>query len=161
DTRPYDTRTGTVAPPGTRYYRPNTKDFGPRLALAWQINPKTVVRTGYGIFWQSYPIFYGSFIGVNLLPGNTSLVRANVPDLSYPIANFVSQGAPVLPSVAGFDWNRRDTYSQQWNFTIEREIASQTSAQIAYVGNRGLNLARPYTINFFDPTLGRRPNPTF
>src|SRR5262249_19055444 len=35
------------------------------------------------------------------------------------------------------------------------------AVQVAYVGNRGLNLRRGYTINFFDPALGRRPNTQF
>src|SRR3970282_2150226 len=33
---------------------PPIKDnFGPRLGLAWQINPKTVLRTGYALMWDS------------------------------------------------------------------------------------------------------------
>jgi Carboxypeptidase regulatory-like domain/TonB dependent receptor len=161
-TRTYDVRTGMVGPAGTPYYRPNKNDWGPRFAIAWQPTSKWVVRSGYGIFWQAYPVGFGSYsIPVNLLPGNTSLLRQNVPDLSYPTVNFLSQGAAPVPSVAGFDWIRRDIYTQQWNFTVGREIAKDTGIQIAYVGNRGLNLRRGYTINFFDPSLGRRPNPLY
>jgi len=35
------------------------------------------------------------------------------------------------------------------------------SFQVAYVGNHGVNLWREDGINYFDPTLGARPNPNF
>jgi hypothetical protein len=161
-TQTYDERLGTLGAPGDPYFRPDKNDWGPRLGIAWLVTPKTVIRAGGGLFWQAYPVGFGSYsIPTNNIPGNTSLVRQSVPNLSYPIVNFLSQGSAPVPSVAGFDWIRRDIYTSQWDFSVAREIASGTAVQVAYVGNRGLDLRRGYTINFFDPTLGRRPNPLF
>ena len=161
-TQTYDVRLGTLGPRGDQYFRAKNNDWGPRLGIAWQPMAKTVIRTGGGIFWQSYPVGFGSYsIPVNNIPGNTSLLRQTIPNLSYPTANFLSLGTAAVPAVAGFDWIRRDIYTEQWDFSIAREIAPGTAIQAAYVGNRGLNLRRGYTINFFDPALGRRPNTAF
>jgi len=161
-TQTYDIRLGTLAPPGSPYYRPNKNDWGPRLGLAWQPTSKMVVRAGGGLFWQAYPVGFGSYsIPINGIPGNATILRATVPTLSYPIVNFISQGTPPVPSVAGFDWIRRDIVTEQWDLSVARDLGGGAALQVAYVGNRGLNLRRGYTINFIDPTLGRRPNPLY
>ncbi len=161
-TQTYDERLGALGQVGDEYYRPNKNDWGPRLGIAWQPASKMVIRTGGGIFWQAYPVGFGSYsIPVNNIPGNASLLRQSVPALSYPIVNFLSQGVAPVPSVAGFDWIRRDIYTEQWDFSVARDIGGGAAIQVAYVGNRGLNLRRGYTINFIDPTLGKRPNPLY
>ncbi len=158
----FDTRTNTLAPPGGALFHPNYKDFSPRFALAWQATPRLVVRTGYGIFYQSYPVGFGAYsVPTNNIPGNTNLNQAQTPNLSYPLSQFVGQGTAPLPTVAGFNWNKPDIYSQQWNFTTAYQLSSNSTLQIAYVANHGLNLRRDLNVNYFDPALGRRPNPNF
>ncbi|HEY8461987.1 MAG TPA: TonB-dependent receptor, partial [Blastocatellia bacterium] len=158
----FDTRTGDLAAPGAPYFRANTRNFGPRLGVAWQPDGKTIVRSGYGIFWQAYPVGFGSYsVPVNNIPGNTTLDRRLIPSLAYPLEPFLSQGARPAPSVAGFDWIKRDIYVQHWNLTVARELTRNDAIQIAYLGNHGLNLRRNMNINFIDPATGLRPNPKF
>ncbi|MGH9852014.1 MAG: TonB-dependent receptor [Blastocatellia bacterium] len=158
----FDTRTGDLAATDTPFFRTNTRNFGPRLGIAWQPDRKTVVRGGYGIFWQAYPVGFGSYsVPTNNIPGNTTLLRQTIPSLSYPLEPFISQGTRPLPTVAGFDWIKRDIYVQHWNLTVARELTRNDAIQISYLGNHGLNLRRNLNINFLDPALGRRPNPKF
>jgi len=158
----FDTRTGDLAAPGTPFFRTNTRNFGPRLGVAWQPDSKTIVRSGYGIFWQAYPVGFGSYsVPINNIPGNTTLLRQQIPSLSYPLEPFLSQGTRPLPTVAGFDWIKRDIYVQHWNLTVARELTKNDAIQISYLGNHGLNLRRNLNINFLDPALGQRPNPRF
>lgn len=158
----YDTRTGDLGTVDTPFFQANTRNFGPRLGVAWQPNSKTVVRTGYGIFWQAYPVGFGSYsVPVNNIPGNTTLLRTQIPTLAFPLNQFLSQGQAVIPTVAGFDWIKRDIYTQQWNLTVGRELTSKDAIQIAYLGNHGLNLRRNLNINFVNPVTGRRPNTKF
>ncbi|HEY2380231.1 MAG TPA: TonB-dependent receptor, partial [Terriglobia bacterium] len=45
---------GGFCPKGTPYYDPNTKDFGPRLGVAWApsaLHGKTTIRTGFGLYY--------------------------------------------------------------------------------------------------------------
>jgi hypothetical protein len=158
----YDTRTGALAKPGGAYFAPNHKDFSPRFGLAWQAAPRIVIRAGYGIFYQSYPVGFGAYsVPTNNVPGNTTLVQQQIPNLSFPLTQFVSQGTAPIPTVSGFNWTKPDLYSQQWNFTTAFRISNSSSLQIAYVGNHGLNLRRDENINYFDPAINARPNPNF
>jgi hypothetical protein len=63
--------------------------------------------------------------------------------------------------VYGFNPDRRDTYSQQWNFSVGIGLGANASLQAAYLGNRGLNIRRAANINFINPATGRRPLPQF
>ncbi len=161
-TQTFDTHTNTLAPLGASYFRANKKDFAPRLGVAWSPASNWIVRSGYGVFWQVYPVGFGAYyVPLNNVSGNMSFLRQQIPDLSFPLTPFISRGSPRLPNVAGFDYLRRDVYTQQWNLSVGRQLGADTTVQVAYVGNHGLNLRRNLNINFFDPTLGRRPNPNF
>ncbi|MBO0862916.1 MAG: TonB-dependent receptor [Chloracidobacterium sp.] len=158
----FDTRSGDLAAPGAPYFRANTRNFAPRFGVAWQPGSKTVVRSGYGVFWQAYPVGFGSYsVPVNNIPGNTTLNRIQIPSLAYPLTPFLSQGAHPAPTVAGFDWIKRDIYVQQWNLTVARELTKNDAIQISYIGNHGLNLRRNLNINFVDPVTKLRPNTKF
>jgi hypothetical protein len=158
----FDTRTGLLAAPGTDYFHANKTNFQPRISLAWQAAPKFIIRAGYGIYYQAYPVGFGSYsVPTNNISGNASLVRTTTPNLSYPLTPFLSSAAAPLPTVAGFNWNKPDIYAQQWNFTTTYEVARGTTLQVGYIGNHGLNLRRSLNINLFDPALGRRPNTHF
>jgi len=161
-TRPYDTRTGTLGPPGDPYFAINNKDFGPRVGIAWSPTPQFVIRSGYGIYFQDYPVGLGLFVPGNTVQGNVTLLQQQIPNLSYPYDPFLSQvAAPPPPIVAGFPWDKPDTYANQWNLSIADQLSRNMSFQVAYVGNHGVNLLREEGINYFDPTLSARPNPNF
>ena len=161
-TRPYDTRAGTLGPPGSRYFAINKKDFGPRVGIAWSPKPRFVIRSGYGIYFQDYPVGLGLFVPGNTVPGNVTLLQQQIPNLSYPYDPFLSQAAaPPPPNVTGFSWHKPDTYANQWNLSIADQLSQNMSFQVAYVGNHGVNLLREAGINYFDPELGARPNPNF
>jgi len=157
--RPFDTRSVTLAPEGAPYFGANTKNFGPRFAIAWQPSKRFVIRSGYGIFFAQFPVGWASAstVRLNTLPGNTSLLRTQIPDLGYPITPFIGQGAVALPTVWGYSWYKPDSYSQQWNFTVQTALGAGFALQTAYVGNRGLNLFRTVDINQLSPALARRP----
>lgn len=157
-TQTFDTRTNTLAPPGTPYFKANWRDFAPRFAFAWSATQSLVVRGGFGVFYQAYPVGFGAYsVPLNNIPGNTTLVRQTIPDLSYPFDRFVSQGTRPLPTVAGFAWEKPDIYSNQWNLSVGYQMTESTGILVAYVGNHGLNLRRNMNINFFEPALGKRP----
>jgi hypothetical protein len=162
-TRTYDTRTGTLGPPGDPYFAINDKDFGPRVGIAWSPTQRLVIRSGYGIYFQDYPVGLGSyFVPENTVAGNVTLLQQQIPNLSYPYDPFLSQAATSPPpNVNGFPWHNPDVYSNQWNLSIANQFSQNMAFQIGYVGNHGVNLAREEGINYLNPTLGARPNPNF
>lgn len=162
-TQPFDTRLNTLGPPGDPYFAKNTRDFGPRAGIAWSPIQRLVVRSGFGVYFQDYPVGFGSyFVPSNTLPGNITLLQSNIPGLTYPYTPFLSQGAALPPpNVNGFPWNKPDIYSMQWNLSVATQLSPNNALQIAYVGNRGVNEWREENINYPDPATGLRPNQNY
>jgi len=127
--------------------------FAPRLGIAYQVMPKVVIRTGYGIFYAGTTNLGG---GTAASPGfsvSTPMVTsidsvtphhrlANpFPDgLLNPIG--ASEGLLTLAGQgASFvDVSRPVTYTQQYSFGIQFEPARNLLIETTYVGNRGLHL---------------------
>jgi hypothetical protein len=162
-TRPFDTRTQTLGNPGDPYFQINTKDFGPRFGLAWEAAKGMVVRVGYGIYYQAYPVGFGSYyVPYNTIPGATTLLQAQIPNLSYPYTPFLGQAAALPPAnVYGFPWNKPDIHTHQWSFNVSKQLGTNMSVMASYVGNIGRNLWREENTNLFDPTIDARPNPNY
>ncbi|MGC1906595.1 MAG: carboxypeptidase regulatory-like domain-containing protein [Candidatus Acidiferrum sp.] len=162
-TRTFDTRCQCLAPAGTPYFGINNKDFGPRIGLAWAPLQRIVMRAGYGIYFQDYPVGFGSYyVPGNTLPGNLTLLQTQIPNLTYPYDPFINQGSsPGPPNVGGFPYDKPDIYVNQYNFSVAAQLSTNMSFQVAYLGNHGVNLWREYGINYIDPATGLRPNPAF
>ncbi len=161
-TQTFDPETNTLAHPGGSYFHINNKDFQPRLGFSWQPMPKAVVRTSVGLFYQAYPVGFGSYnVPLNNVPGNVSLNSLTIPNLSYPYAPFLSEGTVNPPTVYGFPTHKPDIYSEQWNFSLAYQLAANTGVEVAYVGNHGVNLWRETDINYNLQNSQLRPNTAF
>jgi hypothetical protein len=147
-----------------RYLQTYSKgDVGPRLGFAWDVDgtSHTVVRGGYGLFW-------------NFTPGGTSSSKAQNPPFLQSqsfTSNFgtdlvLSTGLPAPPGVnpdappsgatrSAFDINFRDAYSHQFNINIQRQIATNYMVEVAYVGSRTRNVLLKNDYNQAPPVLGQ------
>ncbi len=144
------------------------KAFSPRLGIAYSISPKTVIRTGYGIFYDAGIVpgwsggydttgfnFYKQFGNSNAGLSPAIILSQGMPtDYQKPpfldptISN--GQNAPIYRPINA----NRLPYSQQWNFTIEREITPDLSISAGYVGTKGTRLySQLAPINTLDPKL--------
>ena len=136
-------------------------DFAPRIGIAYQLNPKTVIRTGYG---RGYDLgIFGSIFGHSVtqnLPvlGIQTLAPANNFDTVFTLAQgptpfnpatvLASQpkgpnGFPLLPNgVTPFviSKNMRLPTVDAWNFTVQRQLMGGLSLEAAYVGNKGTHV---------------------
>jgi len=146
-------------PPGTSFYEPNTKDFEPRVSIAWapeRFHGKTAVRAGFGIFYSD-----GQFGGLYAAQTNIgqafSLTQKNIPGLSYPLTPYLGQAAYSV-SYSAFDRRRKDVAVDQWNFSIQHEVAPDTILQVGYLGTKGTHLfQKGLSLNGIDPITGIRP----
>lgn len=167
--------------------QPDRNNWAPRIGLAYQVAPKTVVRSGYGI---SY-VHFNRLGGENLLgyngPNIVNLTINQLPtqplctgDNYFNCFRLMQQGFPKgLVDPANFSTRTtrtnytpadyRTSYVQSWHFTIQRELVKEFVFDIAYVGNRsnGLmilgdyNQARPNNPGENLTILQRRPLPDF
>ena len=144
--------------------------LNPRIGLAYQMNSRTTIRTGYGIFYGAPP--YGAsrhYVGaafqsetpwVATLDGVTPLNTLSNP---FPSGyNFYTGRANGLLTQVGFTiwdgWPESllPQYNQQWNFTVQRQFGRSLVFEVAYAGNKGTNI--PYFIpspelNQLNPSL--------
>lgn len=120
------------------------KLFSPRASLAWDVfgNGKTAVRAGYGIYYSMIDAL--SFLMNALPPANGSLSFANQALLPLlPIVQTAPPacGAGSTPVCAlapqGLEPDAKALAVNEWNFTIEQQIAKGTSLRVAYVGSFG------------------------
>jgi hypothetical protein len=149
---------GGFCPKGTPYYSPNTKDFGPRLGLAWapaMFHGKTTIRTGFGTYFGGNQNDDFSPPAESAVP-RYSLTQQDFPALSYPLVAFLDPKNQLF-SPKAIDRHRKDLYYNNWDFVIQQELPMNFLAQIGYVGGEGHHLFSQYTINLIDPATGKRP----
>jgi hypothetical protein len=144
----------------------------PRVGLAYRLNDKTVIRAGYGLssdpkpfidFRNSYPINFAwsmpaaRFNGVDnaFLPVTT--LRLGLDEATYGRPPDLTQGVIKLPPFAGtttFPATPNRGYINSFNVTIERELSSAVTAQVAYVGTRVIGQQGFININTSAPGTG-------
>ncbi|SPF34274.1 conserved exported hypothetical protein [Candidatus Sulfopaludibacter sp. SbA4] len=153
---------GGYCPKGTPYYDPNTKDFGPRIGLAWapgMFHGKTTVRTGFGIYYGGNQNDDFSDPAESAVP-RYSLLQSDFPALGFPLVAFLDPKNQLF-SPKAIDRHRKDLYYENWDFVVQHEVAKDFVAQVGYVGGEGHHLFTRYTINLINPLTGTRPLPNF
>ena len=135
-------------------------NFLPRIGVAFQLNDKTVIRTGYGIYYDT--------IGLNRTPAIQTGFTATTP-IQASLDNglhFVATTANPFPtgvqlpqgSAGGLQTNlgqalsvlpvnRMQPYSQRWTLDVQRTFLKDFLLDVAYVGNKAIRLPVDRNIN--------------
>ena len=153
---------------GLLFAGPNNRSFWsgqavepmPRLGFAFQATPKTVLRGGYGTFYDTIGIYRSPAIQTgfsSVTPVNASLDNGvtYVASLANPVPNGL---IPPLGAAGGlttalgqslsvYARTRSIPYTQRYSLSVERELTSDFVFSISYVGNLGLNLPLSHRIN--------------
>ncbi len=156
--------------------------FGPRIGVAYQITPKTILRGGWGLMYNqtgtnSLGINNASIVAVNTVispgAGQPAMYLHNgIPASSIPTwPNFSPGVAPILPTgnqtmpSPGVGGNSglglldaeagRPARQNQWSIGIQQELARNLVVEAAYVANRGVwwNAPALVDINSLTPDL--------
>ncbi len=122
---------------------PTTSNFAPRIGLAWDVlgNSKTVVRSGFGIFYEQ-PLFHVFRNPIFRTLPFVERARIDVPGdtvASLPVdpALFVVSGAQRTEA---FQFDLNPTYVMQYNLNIQQDLGWDTVVTLGYLGSRGVNL---------------------
>jgi outer membrane receptor protein involved in Fe transport len=145
---------------GRSPYSTNSGQWLPRIGLAWQLSPKTVLRTGYGIYFGSLGV--DTFVPVQTGFSQTTPIQASLDNgQTYvaTVANPFPKGliAPTGGSgglttslgqaISFFNPNLNPPYSQRWSFGIQRQLPGAFLLDASYVGNRTTHIAVTQQIN--------------
>jgi hypothetical protein len=157
------------------------RNFAPRFGLAYQLHPRVVLRTGYGIYYAGTTTMgrgTAASPGFSIATPMTTSVDGITPYdlLRNPFPNGLlsaigaSQGLMTLvgQSVSFTDVRRPMTYSQQYSFCFQVEPVRRLLIEATYSGNRGINLQNnnlninqltTEQMKLGDALLARVPNP--
>ena len=137
----------------------------PRTAIAWQFEPKSVLRTGFGIFSDILPGTVADLIGTNppydktfqggvlgsvggtaIAPGAPNSAVGAIVAANQTFTSGFPQGQPSLPPVAITaipDGKLHAPYFMEWSLGIEHQFGTTASLHAQYVGTRAVN--QPYS----------------
>jgi Carboxypeptidase regulatory-like domain/TonB dependent receptor len=149
--------------------------IGPRLGVAYQLLPKTVLRAGWGITYVETGVGQSNILSTLGAGGWNTLSFSNP-----------AYGSPALTLSQGLNYNPAALYAQtynagirpspgqlnsppnyidpnagrparmnQWNISLQREIGKDLVVEAAYVGNRGAWLESDSLINLNANTAQR------
>ena len=136
-----------------------SNNFMPRIGFAWQVRPKTIIRSGYGMFYET--------IGVNTSPAlqtgfsqstpiqatldNGVTFRATTAN-PFPTGLIPPAGAAgglttnLNQGITSYYQSRKHAYSQRWSFGVQQQI-ELFLIEANYVGNRGTRLGIDRDVN--------------
>jgi hypothetical protein len=137
-------------------------DFAPRLALAWQFTPSTVLRAGYGVFYGANDVTNASIGGnppsrITLTPSGNNVTPSLFINQPIVPANPFSSALVNDPSFTVLDPNMRPSFNQMYNINLQHQLGGHWVVEVGYMGNRDSGILINVPINTALPAL---PNNT-
>jgi len=128
---------------GQRYpdslVQPDKHGIEPRIAFAWHpiLASSLVIRGGYGIYYDT-SVYTG--IAAQMAqqsPLSKSLSVQNTPDNPLTLANGFSAPPNVFTNTFALDPHFLAGYSQNWNFSVQRDLPHALMLNVSYLGVKG------------------------
>jgi hypothetical protein len=143
------------------------KDLAPRFGFAYQLNPKTVIRGGYGIGYMHYFRFGGeSTLGYNGPYIVDATINQETPfqaaGTTQPLCTSLTENPNTCfrTTQSGYETNFASAqnfstlnaqtryiprnfeaaYIQAYHLTVQREIMHNTTLEVSYVGSHGVHV---------------------
>ena len=145
---------------GRSFWQGEKNNFMPRLGIAYQITPKTILRTGYGMFFETIGSNRSSSIQtgftqrtpVTITQNNGLTFIGSTADpfpfgLQEPLGAKGGLATALGQSLSFYPLQRLQPYAQRWSFGIQRQFPGEVVVDVAWVGNRGTRLAVSREIN--------------
>ena len=152
---------------------PDNNNFAPRVGMAYRLGEKTTVRSGFGVFYMTNYLWEAQGVRGNwpfAISENFSNLNDRGPvspvETTFSPDLDVQMGSTVAPNAQHIvPRNNRTSYTMQWNFHVQRQLAEDLMVELGYVGTRGVKLSTFSNVNTAQPGPGevqpRRPLPQY
>jgi len=151
------------------------RDIQPRVGIAYSLNDKTVVRTGYGIYYAvsnsvaganaispNAPGFYAATAWQTSYPGRPATPASPLSDpFPFGLVSITGSSLGLLTNIAAgqtvdyFRTMNHTPYEQSWSFGIQRQLSGNMLLETNYVGKKGTHLyygnSGDFNINHLGP----------
>ncbi len=143
--------------------------FGPRVGIAYSVTPRTILRAGFGMFYE--PEGTGGRVNLNSLPFRLSESINQTQNVAptRSLGNyFLGQplgSALANPQLSPTYTNLKVGYNEHFSLNVQQQLSNYDVLEVGYVGNNGRHLGS--TNDFNDPAPGpggiqaRRPYQPF
>ncbi|HEV2711108.1 MAG TPA: TonB-dependent receptor [Edaphobacter sp.] len=141
---------------GSNVPHPGSKTpFAPRLGFAYQLGDKTVIRGGYGVFWDSSEgreiddsgDIYPYSVRNNLSPATNPDATKLTNNLFTPFTTLGPFPVSTLTFLAVIESdNPLNPYVQQWSLSTQRSLSRNTTLELNYIGSKGTHLLTRHQI---------------
>jgi hypothetical protein len=154
---------------GIHVSNPNMNKMGPRVGVAWQLNPKTTIRGGYGLYWAPQfaigtpynpPGYTATSTYVASNDGNStpanSLTNPFPTGLAKPTGNSLGDLSGIGQALTLFDPNAKSPRVNQYSIDVQRELPFGVAVEVGYVGSHSTHLTQAtanININALNPAL--------
>jgi hypothetical protein len=133
------------------YIGQDPHNFAPRVGLAYLVTPKTVFRTGFGVYYNVLNLNYTQAAQTNLpflVVGTYEQPAGSIPGFTMSNPFPGSATVPANPNAQAYN-PTTTPYNMQWNATIEHQLPGGVGLRASYVGQR--NVAQLGTPNINQP----------
>ena len=141
----------------TQHFTTPNRDWAPRLGLAWQFTPKTVLRASSGLFYEAPPtnLWYNAFINDGSTRAFTDTFSPGTPNApAFPnVFNFLPGATlPAIPSIFAVTPNFKNAYTVNTSVQVERELTNNDKIIVGYVNTGARDLGYERNMNLINPT---------
>ena len=154
--------------PGFSFVNPNHKNFAPRTGFAYRTTDRTVIRGGFGIYYNPNQTNTFTFLSANPPFSNVSTYNSAPPDPTISLSNPTPASSVQPAGLANIISPNRSlptAYMNQWSFDLQQGLWKNAALDISYLGSHSLHLDRSFYTNTPLPGPGniqtRRPNQDF
>jgi len=144
------------------FYSPQKNLIMPRIGLAYRANDKTVIRAGFGIFYNVHQLNNYSILNLNPpLSGSSSFTNNSTNQALTNPSNpytFENPFGVVNPATIGTSANILNTDNfqpqvNQWSFDIQRQLPWTMALNVGYIGSKTTHLDQTVELNAPDPAF--------
>jgi hypothetical protein len=145
---------------GASFGQQNYGDVDPRVAFAWtpREDGKTVIRGGFGIYHEDGQLDDQNLPAKNEVP-SYSVKTSSSLQVTYPVDGYFTGPGTLSPNAE--QRNRKDSYTEQWSLSVQRELSANFVGTVSYLGSHGVHLLETNVVNLIDPSTETVQYPAF